>query len=186
VEKVESFLPLIETAFGPVLKSYGFRVKSATRATPEFLADALVYEKGDRSITVCYAQTREQWCEVTIRGYGVPHPVEDLFSFVQGIGGSEQAYVDTNEPSAFAREAERCCNLLVEFCGEFLRGDIAAFRRRYRELFLAAIVRNLRYNAIAQHRWEDIERYHSWLADYWTAGDLKEAEEARDLQRRFG
>ena len=125
-----------------------------------------MYARAQQSVSVRYAETREQWCEVSVGGYGDPEPVTDLLGFVRGTDQSDVHYLSVNVPDAFAREAERCCRLLVEYCADFLQGDIGAFRMKYRELFLVAAVRNARYNAVAQRQRNEAERYDQWLKDY--------------------
>jgi len=176
------FLGAIESAFTPTLVEYGFTVSDPGHG--EYL-DSVTYVNGDRSIRVFYAHTREQVCQVVISGYGEPQPLDDLMQFAGGLTQHAE-YISTNDPSVFRAEAERCCRLLVECCAEFLRGDIAAFRLRYRELFLVARIRNARYNAAAQHKWDDFEQYHEWLADYWSEADHKEAEFSRSVRARWG
>lgn len=176
------FLRAIESTFTPTLVQYGFTVVDAGHG--KYL-DSVEYVNGERSIRVLYAHTREQVCEVVISGYGEPEPLDDLIQFVGGLA-QDAEYKSTNDPSVFRTEAERCCRLLVEYCEEFLRGDIRAFRLRYRELFLVARVRNARYNAAAQHKWDDFETYHEWLADYWSEADHKEAEFTRSVRARWG
>ena len=174
---MESFLSLIEDTFSDA-RRWGFTAERRVHATSPFYTEAVVYVNGGRSIAVSYAQTREQWCEVEISGYGDLEPVTDLFGFVRGSDGDAE-HVSTNDPAVFAEEAKRCCALLVQYCERFLEGDIPGFRRQYRELFLVTSVRNAQYNADASMNWPEFARYHQWLTDYWTQRDLDVAQSAR-------
>ena len=132
-----------------------------------------------RSVIVSYAHTREQWCEVVLAGFGEPEQSGDLFDFVRGVSNSEAAYTSASDAVALKREAARCCELLVQYCAQFLAGDILGFRKSYRETFLVNTVRAAQYNANAQKNWVDFGRYHNWLRDYWTDDDLRISESAR-------
>lgn len=178
----QPFLRAIESVFTPALGEYGFNVVDSGHGN---YLDSVSYVNGERSVRVLYAHTREQCCQVVISGYGDPEPYDDLIQFVGGLAQNAQ-YKSTNDPRVFKKEAERCCGLLIEYCKEFLCGDIPAFRGRYRELFLVAQVRNARYNATAQHKWDDFEKYHEWLADYWSEADRKQAEFSRGIRERWG
>jgi hypothetical protein len=182
----EAFLSLIDAAFSETMRSYGFTV-TLRPGKPPYNFAAASYENAGRTVAVTYAYTREQWCEVTIGGYGDPHPTYGLFAFVNGPDGDAEGYVSTNKPDVFAREAERCCALLVSYCEEFLRGDIPAFRRRYRELFLTAAVRGALYNAAVTtgSHWKEYEMYRGWLRDYWTDTDAQQDAFHADVRRRF-
>jgi hypothetical protein len=172
---MESVLPLIEEAFGDLMLHYGFRLGIRTAAkSPEYV-DAVQFVKAAQSISVLYAHTREQWCEVALQGYGDPEPVSDLLPFVRYASGNDVQYVSTTNAKDFLAEAKRWSGLLGEYCSLFLSGDIRGFRRAYRELFLVTLVRNARYNADAEKNWREFSRYHVWLRDYWTEYDLEEA-----------
>ncbi len=176
------FLLAIESTFAPALAEYGF--KPGYPKDNDYV-DSVTYVNAERSVRVLYSHTREQRCEVSISGYGDPEPFDDLMRFVGGLT-QDAHYNSTNDSHLFKKEAERCCGLLIEYCKEFLCGDIPAFRERYRELFLVAQVRNARYNAVAQHKWDDFERYHKWLADYWSETDHKDAAFGRSVRERWG
>jgi len=161
-----SFLELIEAAFTPVLAPYEFEPARLEHSVPPAFADIARYVCGRRSVTICYSPSREQWCEVSIDGYGEPQPVVDLMYFVRGLEQSGEGYRSSHDPDAFASEAQRCCALLVEYCGEFLDGEVVAFRKRYRELLLVGCIREARYNAEARNDPEEMKRYDRWLRDY--------------------
>jgi hypothetical protein len=74
--------------------------------------------------------------------------------------------MSTHDPEAFRVEAERCRTLLIEYCVEFLEGNIPAFRRRYRELFLYSSVANARDTALASRDATEAAEYERWLKDY--------------------
>lgn len=176
---MDSFLPLIDDVFTPEMRRWRFMVATRISAAPPDYTDAIRYVNAERSVTIHYAQTQEQWCEVTIGGYGDPELLTDLFSFVRGLSESHEGYVSTNDPALFRQEAERCCALLLRYGKQFLEGDISGFRRSYRELFLVSVVRAARNNANSEKKWSDFARYHRWLEDYWTQDDFKAAESAR-------
>lgn len=176
---MDSFLPLIEKAFTEVMMSWGFKAARRVRANNPSYTDAVIYKNDGRTVSVAYAQTREQWCDVTIEGYGTPQPVTDLFDFVRYRSGENISHISTDDPAAFLKEAKRCCNYLVHDCSQFLAGDILAFRRSYRELFVLKFIREARYNAKLQNNWNDFERYHKWLTDYWEGEDYEAAKSAK-------
>ena len=176
---IQPFLPSIEAAFGDLMRSYGFRVAVRRPASPPDFVDGIQFCKKGQSVTVVYAHMREQWCEVTLKGYGDPEPVTDLMAFVSYATGEDARYISTIDPAAFSIEAKRCSELLAGYCPQFLSGALHDFRKTYRELFLVALVRTARYNAGAGKNWENFTRYNEWLRDYWTDRDTEEAALAR-------
>jgi len=176
---MESVLPLIDEAFGDLMLTHGFRLGARSVAKAPGYTDMVRFVKEEQSVSVFYAHTREQWCEVMIQGCGEPAPVSDLLPFVRYATGNDARYVSTANARDFLAEAKRCSGLLVKYCSLFLSADIPGFRRTYRELFLVELVRNARYTADAEMNWKEFTRYHTWLKDYWTDYDLEEAASAK-------
>lgn len=123
----ESFGRVIESVFGDVLRSYGF----AMAAPHGKYFDGVTFVNGDRAVEAYWIRTRGQYCAVKVRSYGFdPVYIADVRYFAD----DNPTFASTNDPKVFKAEAQRCRDLLLQYCEDFLHGDIAAFRERYREL----------------------------------------------------
>jgi hypothetical protein len=180
-----TFLPLIDAAFTKKLAAFGF--DRTTFEHDEYTGSGRVeYALGEQRVGVSYERTRDQWCEVWISGYGNPEPIRDVLGFVRGVEDADVAYMRTDDPVVFSREAERISTFLIAYCSDFLKGDIFRFRQRYRELFIVSHIRHARYNAAGSHKWDDFEKYNSWISDYLTSSDLRSVAFSREIRRKFG
>jgi hypothetical protein len=151
--------------FSEVLARYGFE-PSSLESTDPYYEDQAVYENAGRTVTASSVHKDEQWCDVEISGYGTFEPIKNLFAFVRGLGDrtdSTRTNHDTRDPH---EQHAHCARLLVEYCEDFLVGDLPAFRSRYRELFIVAAVRGARFDALGRKDWDDFDRYNLWLSDY--------------------
>ena len=72
---MESLLPLIDAAFTPNLQRYGFSTTRLEQAEVPFYTDLAAYANAERIVSVSYAQTREQCCDVSIYGFGEPKQI---------------------------------------------------------------------------------------------------------------
>jgi hypothetical protein len=152
-------------SFEAVLARYGFKQSAEEIMTPYYM-DQTVYENSGRTVTVSSVHQDEQWCDVEISGYGTFEPVKNLFAFVRGLGDHGDATRTNRQNGDLAKQHTRCANLLVEYCEDFLIGDLPAFRKRYRELFIVAAVRGARFDALSRKDWDDFDRFNLWLTDY--------------------
>lgn len=148
--------------FSETLARYGFKASTPLPSAPYYL-DQTVYENAGRTVTISYVHENQQ-CDVEISGHGAFAPVKNLYAFIRGIGGGDETR--HAREADFEKETARCANLLVEYCEEFLIGDLPAFRRRYRELFIVAAVRGARFDALGRKDWDDFDRFNLWLTDY--------------------
>jgi hypothetical protein len=123
----ESFGLVIDNVFTDVLRSYGF----AMAAPHGKYFDGITYVNGNRAVEAYWIRTRGQYCTVGVRAYGQdPVYIADVRYFVS----DDPTFVSTNDQNVFKAEAERLRDLLLEYCDDFLRGNVAAFRERYRGL----------------------------------------------------
>jgi hypothetical protein len=120
----QSFGSVIDAVFTDVLRSYGF----AMVAPHGRFFDGITYVNGNRAVEAYWIRTRGQYCAVSVRTYG-----DDAvyIADVRYLVSDDPTFVSTNDTKIFKAEAERCRDLLLEYCDEFLRGDVAAFRERY-------------------------------------------------------
>jgi hypothetical protein len=184
---MDSFLQQIEAAFTEPLVRYGFSPVKQDAVGEPYYYDLVRYENSGRSVQVYYEHTRDAYCNIDIDGYGAFQPVSSIFVLVRGLSDAPfEGYQWTRDPQVFAKQAKRGAELLQDYCEEFLSGDIPAFRRRYRELFLVQAVRNARYNAAASHEWEYYDKYQAWLTDYMTAADNERVKFDAEIRRKFG
>ena len=121
----ESFEHVIDKVFTDVLRPFGFDMAAPNRnAFP-----GATYVNGNRAVHAYWMPG--EGCSVTVRTYGDdPVYIPDVRYFVS----DNPAIVSTNDPKVFRSEAERCRDLLLQYCGDFLRGDIGTFRERNRDL----------------------------------------------------
>jgi hypothetical protein len=161
------FLPLIRAAFDPVLVAHGFSIeRQLSQDDIGSGGDIVWYRAGARTVCVTYAAAAEQWCDVSLAGYGEPEAVRDLATFVHGLQDGTGRHYSTRDPAAFEREARRCAEELVTACGDFLTGDVAAFRERYAELLR---VESIRSRALTSWYARDIEgtaRWYTLIEEY--------------------
>ena len=149
-------------AFSETLARYGFAPSKIEPSAPYYL-DQTAYENAGRTVTISYIHENQQ-CDVEISGYGTFEPVKNLYAFVRGI--TDDGEIRHVREMTMEKETNRCANLLVEYCEDFLIGDLPAFRRRYRELFIVAAVRGARFDALGRKDWDDFDRFNLWLSDY--------------------
>ncbi|MEA2785040.1 MAG: hypothetical protein QOF71_1144 [Candidatus Eremiobacteraeota bacterium] len=175
-----SFLPLIRAAFDPVLLGHGFSVeRQLSQDDLGSGGDIVWYRAGARTVCVSYAAAAEQWCDVSLGGYGEPEAVRDLATFVHGLQDGTGRHYSTRDPAAFEREARRCAEELVTACGEFLTGDIAAFRERYAELLHVESIRSRGLTSWYARDIEGTARWYTLIEEY-----LRRDESARLVAAR--
>ena len=167
MSKSRSFLPIIRAAFDPVLIPRGFSVeRQLSQDDRGSGGDVVSYRAGARTVSVAYTAAAEQWCEVSLEGYGEPEAVRDLTTFVNGLQDGIGRHYSTREPAVFEREARKCAEQLVTACREFLTGDVAAFRERYAELLRVESIRSRAYTSWCARDIEGTARWYTLIEEY--------------------
>lgn len=175
-----SFLLIIRAAFDPVLAPHGFSVENQVSQDDGGRGgDVVWYRAGARTVCVAYAAAADQWCDVSIGGYGAPESVTDLATFVHGLQDGVVPRYTTRDPAAFEREARRRAAQLVTACSEFLCGDLAAFRERYAELLRVESIRNAALTQRSAHDIEGMERWYSLIEDHLRPDERARLADAR-------
>jgi hypothetical protein len=172
-----SALATIERDFAFVVERYGFTVAQSTDV-PSFVW----YRSGDRTIIVSYDSFDDAAVDVhfEVKSTSERHALSDILAF-ESFDAARRENVRGPE---VAKEVARAAALLGEHCGDFLRGDLEAFRRRYREALLVKTTR-----AAAMHEFYDGDPKRSrWLFEalraYWT--DLDREHVARLANAKNG
>jgi hypothetical protein len=180
-----SFLPIIRAVFDPVLIPHGFSVEhEVSQDGAGRGGDIVWYRAGPRTVSVAYAAAADQWCEVSLGGYGAPESVSDPAAFLNGLNGGSVARYSTRDPVAFEREARRRAAQLVTACGEFLSGDVAAFRERYAELLRVESIRSEALTRWYANDIEGMERWYSLIEDHLRKNECARLADARAQLRR--
>ena len=180
-----SFLPIIRAVFDAVLIPHGFAVEHEVSQSDRGCGgDVVWYRAGARTVTVTYAAAAEQWCEVSVGGYGAPESVSDPAVFDHGLQDGIVLHYATRDPAAFEREARRCAAQLVTACGEFLSGDVAAFRERYAELLRVESIRSQAYTSWCARDIEGVERWYTLIEEHLRRDESARLADARVALRR--
>ncbi len=125
-----SFIPYIEAAFSGPLSRYGFNLAERRSLGAPYHFDLVRYDNDGRTVQVSYEHARDAYCDVVIGGRGCFFPLKNLFEFTN----SKPTWA--RDADSFAEDARRCSELLIQYCDDFLRGDIKAFRLKYSDVFL--------------------------------------------------
>lgn len=185
MSKRRSFLPMIRAAFDPVLVAHGFSVERQVSQDEKGRGgDVVWYRAGARTVSVAYAAVGDQWCEVSLRGYGHPESVTDLATFVHGLQDGIVPRFSTRDPAAFEREAQRRAEQLVTACAEFLSGDVAAFRERYAELLRVESIRSQALTSWYARDIEGVERWYTLIENHLRRDERSRLVAARAELRR--
>jgi hypothetical protein len=165
-------LPLIEEHFGFLVESYGFALTQTTE-----IPSGAWYRAPERAVVVMYDLMRDSTVDVTVemKGRDDSHLLNDLLALsVPGAARREEV----RGRAAVGADLQRMAALLVEHCGDFLRGDVPDFRRRFRE---AILVKRCRELAVREFYNGDLRRaatFFDFLRDYWTEADREHYERA--------
>ncbi|HMD03242.1 MAG TPA: hypothetical protein VKG44_09795 [Candidatus Baltobacteraceae bacterium] len=168
-------LPLIEEHFG-FLESRGFGLTQTTE-----IPSAAWYRAPERAVIVTYDLMRDSTVDVTLelKGRDDSHLLNDILA----LAAPEAAHrEEVRGRLAVAAEMARSARLLAEHCEDFLRGDLAAFRRRFRE---AILVKRCRELAVREFYNGDLRRaatFFDFLRNYWTEADREHYERAASGQ----
>jgi hypothetical protein len=165
-------LPLVENHFGFLVQEHGF-----TLARTSDIPTGAWYNAPGGAVAVKYDLMRDAALDVTLeeKVTGESHLLTDVLALT--VPGADRR-VDVRAPEAFLAEAKRMRALLAEHCGEFLRGDMPAFRARHRE---ALLVKHCRRVAMEEFQRGDLRRAARLLSAmraYWTEGDREIFERA--------
>jgi hypothetical protein len=156
-----SVLGPIEREFAFLVDQYGFEIAQSTEV-PSFVW----YRSGGRTIVVSYDPSDEAAVDIhlEVKETDERHAMADILAFERFDAGRRAGV----RGEAVAAELARLSTMLGENCVDFLRGDLDAFRRRYREALLVKTTR-----AAAMHEFYDGDPKRSRmlfeaLRAYWT------------------
>ena len=157
-----SALATIEHHFAYLVERFGFTIAQSTDV-PSFVW----YRSGERTVCVSYDYFNDAAVEVQfeVKSTGELHRMTDILAF-ESFDASRRENV--RGIANVEAEIVRAAGLVGEHCGDFLRGDLDAFRRRYRE---ALLVKTTRAAAMMEFYDGDPKRA-KWLFEalraYWT------------------
>ncbi len=173
-------LPLIEERFRFLIDDYGFCLGQTSE-----VPTGAWYRAPRGSVIVQYDLLRDAALDVTLaeKLSGESHLITEILQF-KVVGAGRR--IDVRDDVTFAAELERMRRLLCEHCDDFLRGDIAAFRARFREPLL---VKNCRLIAIDESERGDARRaarLFAALRGYWSDNDRENHQRALERAGRNG
>jgi hypothetical protein len=155
-------LDVIEQHFSYLIDRYGFELCQSTDV-PSFAW----YRAGERTVIVSYDAADDASVDIhfEVRSTDERHHIADILAFEsfdarrrEGVRGGANVQA----------EIVRAAALLAEHCVDFLKGDLVAFRRRYRE---ALMVKTTRAAAMREFYDGDPKRaklLFEALRAYWT------------------
>lgn len=155
-------LATIEQHFAYLIDRHGFAIAQSTDV-PSFVW----YRSGDRTVRVSYDPFNDAAVEVhfEVKSTDERHLMSDILAFEPFDAGRRE---NVRGAANVRTEILRAAMLLGEHCSDFLRGDLEAFRRRYRE---ALLVKTTRAAAMMEFYDGDPKR-SKWLFEalraYWT------------------
>ena len=160
-----AFLASIEAAFAFLIERFAFEVAQSTDA-PAFAW----FRAGDRTVVVSYDPFDDAAVDVhlEVKSTEERYLFSDLLAF-EAFDASRHANV--REREAVEAEIARAATLVSEHAQDFLRGDLDAFRRRFRE---ALLVQSTRQAAMHEFYEGDPRRSKALfgaLRAYWTDAD---------------
>ncbi len=165
-------LPLIEEHFGFLVEAHGFSLTQTSE-----VPSGAWYRAPERAVIVVYDMLRDSTVDVTLehKGREDSHLLGDILAFSSPDAARRE---EVRGREAVSAELGRQAKMLVDFCDDFLRGDVAGFRRRFRE---AILVKRCRELAVREFYNGDLRRaatFFDFLRDYWTEADREHYERA--------
>jgi len=158
-------LPLLLRRFGFLIEEFGFALVR-TRAVPA----GAWYASATGTVAVCYDYLRDAAVDVTLQEsqLGDAYLLSDLSGAARATQPRKTGIRDL---AAFTAELDSAAATLRTECGDYLRGDVAAFRARHREAMLVARCRRLALSELRRHAPERAAALLSAMRGYWTAAD---------------
>ncbi|MBC5810051.1 MAG: hypothetical protein GIW95_04230 [Candidatus Eremiobacteraeota bacterium] len=157
-------LALVESEFAFLIDEYAFAL-AQTSDVPV----GLWYRSPRGAVVVRYDPLGDAALDVGLEEPGgAAYSIGDVLS--PSVRDAERR-LDVRELPAFSAEIDRLKRLLVVHCDDFLRGDLPAFRSRFREALLVRSCRNLANEEILRG---DVRRGIKLLESYrsyWTEAD---------------
>ena len=158
-------LPLLMRRFGFLVEEFGFTL-TRTRVVPA----CAWYASAAGTVVVSFDYLRDASVDVSLQ----ETPGGDAYLLSELLAAGRAARprrTGVRSPDAFAAELDATAETLIAECGDFLRGDAAAFRTRHREAMLVARCRRLALGELRRHAPERAAALLSAMRGYWTAAD---------------
>jgi hypothetical protein len=158
-------LPLVKRHFAFLSEEYGFAL-TRSRAVPA----CAWFASASGTVGVSYDYLRDAAVDVTLQETpgGDAYLLSDLLA---GRGAALPRKRGVRSLDELAAELDAAAQALVAHCGEFLRGDAAAFRARHREAMLVVRCRRLALGELRRNAPERAAALLSAMRGYWTAAD---------------
>ena len=179
-------LPSIEASFAFLAGEYGFELTQSTE-----IPSMAWFARDDRVVVVAYDILRDATVEVDLvdPASGERYSLAEILAFEPHLGSLRLEGL--RERGLVLAELERLAAILAQHGGDFLAGDLDAFRIRYRE---ALLVRGTRAAAMKEFYHGDPVRARALfesLRAYWDERDREHVAQlaaAKSLQllRRGG
>lgn len=159
-------LPQIEASFAFLVEAYGFELVQSTE-----LPSSAWFRRDARTLVVAYDFMREAAIDVDFEDAttGTRYRLHDLLAFEPSIGTARASEI--RDRALVEAELVRCSELIRTYAGDFLCGDLVAFRRRFRE---ALLVLTTRASAMREFYEGDVRRARALfeaIRSYWNDVD---------------
>ncbi len=170
-------LPLIESQFAFLVADFGFALLQSTE-----IPSGAWFRRDERTVVVAYDFIGEAAVDVELEdaSTGTRYRLSDVLAFETCADANRTAGI--RERALVAAEIDRCARALLTYARDFLRGDVVAFRHRFREALLvqttrAAAMREFYEGDVRRARalfeairsyWNDVDREHFTQLDAGT------------------
>ncbi|GAC1395599.1 MAG: hypothetical protein NVS1B2_06890 [Vulcanimicrobiaceae bacterium] len=164
-------LPFVERYFAFLVTDYGFELAQSTE-----IPSMAWFKRDDLVVVVAYDFLRDAVIEVDLldRTVDERYALADVLAFEPHVAPLRME--GTRERALVVSELERLATVLATYGREFLAGDVAGFRRRFRE---ALLVRGTRASAMREFYAGDLVRARALFESmhaYWDDRDREHVE----------
>lgn len=168
-------LPVVEEHFRFLVDDFGF-----TLAQTSDIPTGAWYRSPRGSVIIRYDLLRDASVDITLeeKVSGDSYLLTEILEFA--VPGAERR-TDVRDGEAFAAELERMRGLLTRHCDDFLRGDVSAYRTRFREALLVKHCRSIASDEFERGDPRRAARLFGVLRGYWSESDREH--HARALER---
>jgi len=168
-------LPVIESRFRFLVDEFGF-----TLAQTSDIPTGAWYRSPRGAVIVRYDLLRDAAVDITLeeKVSGDAYLLTEILEFA--VPGAERR-TDVRDSEAFEAELDRMRALLIRHCDDFLRGDVSAYRTRFREALLVKHCRSIASDEFERGDPRRAARLFSALRSYWSESDREH--HARAIER---
>ena len=158
-------LPVVEEHFRFLVDDFGF-----TLAQTSDIPTGACYRSPRGSVIIRYDLLRDAAVDITLeeKVSGDSYLLTEILEFA--VPGAERR-TDVRDGEAFAAELVRMRGLLTRHCDDFLRGDVSAYRTRFREALLVKHCRSIASDEFERGDPRRAARLFGVLRGYWSESE---------------